>query len=275
MVSGPGLRQSPGGATRLAGGRLPPDDRFDRQGDRVHQGRKGDRAGQAVLHVLLPRRHARPAPRPAGVDREVRGHVRHGLRAVPRTRVRPAEADEYLPGARGADPAQPVHGRAERRQKPWPPLDVVRPWDSLSDDEKRLFAGWPRSTRVPQPHRPRDRATAQLPRAVRSGREHDHRPGLGQRCQRRGRAQRLGQREQVLQRHSGRHGGEHPSTSSHSGSPATYNHYPAGWAWAFNTPFKMWKRYNFEGGVADPLVISWPAGIKAKGRASPPVPARH
>jgi arylsulfatase len=49
------------------------------------------------------------------------------------------------------------------------------------------------------------------------------------------------------------------------GSPATYNHYPAGWAWAFNTPFKMWKRYNFEGGVADPLVISWPAGIKAGG----------
>ena len=49
------------------------------------------------------------------------------------------------------------------------------------------------------------------------------------------------------------------------GSPKTYNHYPTGWAWAFNTPFKMWKRYNFEGGVADPLVISWPAGIKAKG----------
>jgi arylsulfatase len=49
------------------------------------------------------------------------------------------------------------------------------------------------------------------------------------------------------------------------GSPATYNHYPVGWAWAFNTPFKMWKRYNFEGGVADPLVISWPKGVEAKG----------
>ena len=23
--------------------------------------------------------------------------------------------------------------------KPWNPLDVVRPWDSLSDDEKKLF----------------------------------------------------------------------------------------------------------------------------------------
>jgi hypothetical protein len=49
------------------------------------------------------------------------------------------------------------------------------------------------------------------------------------------------------------------------GSPATYNHYPVGWAWAFNTPFKMWKRYNFEGGVADPMVISWPRGIDAQG----------
>ena len=27
------------------------------------------------------------------------------------------------------------------------------------------------------------------------------------------------------------------------GGPRTYNHYPTGWAWAFNTPFKMWKRY--------------------------------
>jgi arylsulfatase len=49
------------------------------------------------------------------------------------------------------------------------------------------------------------------------------------------------------------------------GSPATYNHYAAGWTFAFNTPFKMWKRYNFEGGVADPLVVSWPAGIPARG----------
>jgi hypothetical protein len=49
------------------------------------------------------------------------------------------------------------------------------------------------------------------------------------------------------------------------GSPATYNHYPVGWAWAFNAPFKMWKRYNFEGGVADPLVISWPSGITKSG----------
>ena len=34
---------------------------------------------------------------------------------------------------------------------------------------------------------------------------------------------------------------------------------------AFNTPFKMWKRYEFNGGTADPCIISWPAGTQARG----------
>lgn len=47
------------------------------------------------------------------------------------------------------------------------------------------------------------------------------------------------------------------------GSEKTYNHYPVGWAWAFNTPFKFWKRWaSYEGGVADPFIISYPNGIK-------------
>jgi arylsulfatase len=49
------------------------------------------------------------------------------------------------------------------------------------------------------------------------------------------------------------------------GSPRTYNHYPNGWAMAFNTPFKMWKRYEFNGGTADPCILSWPAGMQARG----------
>lgn len=50
------------------------------------------------------------------------------------------------------------------------------------------------------------------------------------------------------------------------GLPNTYNHYSVGWAMAFCTPFKMFKRYaNYEGGVADPLIISWPKKIKDKG----------
>ena len=35
---------------------------------------------------------------------------------------------------------------------------------------------------------------------------------------------------------------------------------------AFNTPNKMWKRWaSYEGGIADPFIIAWPKGIKARG----------
>src|SRR5262245_8456112 len=49
------------------------------------------------------------------------------------------------------------------------------------------------------------------------------------------------------------------------GSVDTYNHYPTGWAAAFSTPFKMFKRYSHAGGTCCPMVIHWPKGIKAKG----------
>lgn len=50
------------------------------------------------------------------------------------------------------------------------------------------------------------------------------------------------------------------------GSESTHPHFSNGWAMAFNTPFKMYKtNASFEGGVADPLVIAWPQGIPATG----------
>jgi arylsulfatase len=50
------------------------------------------------------------------------------------------------------------------------------------------------------------------------------------------------------------------------GGPDTYEHYPTGWAAAFSAPFKMFKRYSeYSGGTCDPLIISWPKGIKAHG----------
>lgn len=48
------------------------------------------------------------------------------------------------------------------------------------------------------------------------------------------------------------------------GGPHTFNHYPFGWAWAGNTPFQRWKREVHEGGVADPCIIHWPAGIRTR-----------
>lgn len=49
------------------------------------------------------------------------------------------------------------------------------------------------------------------------------------------------------------------------GGPKYYNHYPQGWALAGNTPFKFYKRYTYEGGVCDPLIVHWPKRIKARG----------
>ncbi|MGV2901407.1 sulfatase-like hydrolase/transferase [Microbacterium sp. AGC62] len=50
------------------------------------------------------------------------------------------------------------------------------------------------------------------------------------------------------------------------GGPEAYNHYPTGWAAAFSTPFPMFKRYSqYSGGTCDPMIIHWPAGIKARG----------
>ena len=49
------------------------------------------------------------------------------------------------------------------------------------------------------------------------------------------------------------------------GTPRAYNHYPWGWAWAGNTPLKRWKRETHEGGVTDPLIVSWPARLGTPG----------
>ena len=49
------------------------------------------------------------------------------------------------------------------------------------------------------------------------------------------------------------------------GGPKQFNHYPWGWTWAGNTPFRRWKRETYRGGATDPFIVSWPKGIKAKG----------
>jgi arylsulfatase A-like enzyme len=48
-----------------------------------------------------------------------------------------------------------------------------------------------------------------------------------------------------------------------------YNHYAWGWAWAGNTPLRLWKRYTWLGGVRTPLVVHWPAGAGAAGEVRP------
>lgn len=37
-----------------------------------------------------------------------------------------------------------------------------------------------------------------------------------------------------------------------------------GWAWARNSPFRFYKQNQFEGGIATPAIVHWPAGLKTK-----------
>jgi arylsulfatase len=150
--------------------------------------------------------------------------------------------------------------------QPWPALDVVRPWDSLNEDEKRLFCRMAEVYAGFLSH-----ADAQIGRVL------DYLEQSGQ----------LDNTLIMLVSDNGASGEGGPNGSVNEskvlqgipdtieenlkyldelGSPKTYNHYPTGWAWAFNTPFKMWKRYsNYQGGTADPMIVSWPAQIKQAG----------
>jgi len=49
------------------------------------------------------------------------------------------------------------------------------------------------------------------------------------------------------------------------GGPKHFNHYPWGWTWAGNTPFRRWKRETYRGGSSDPFIVHWPKGISTKG----------
>ncbi len=49
------------------------------------------------------------------------------------------------------------------------------------------------------------------------------------------------------------------------GGPDTHSNFPWGWAMAANTPLKRYKQNTHGGGIRDPLVISWPAGLKDHG----------
>jgi len=171
-----------------------------------------------------------------------------------------------LPENSELSPINPYLDRTSSTGKPWPELDTVRPWESLTDDEKRLFSRMAEVYAGFLSH-----IDDQIGRLL------DYLEESGQ----------LENTMIVLVSDNGASGEGGPNGSVNEnklfnglpdkieenlgyldvlGSPLTYNHYPTGWAWAFNTPFKLWKRYsNYEGGTADPMIVSWPAHIAERG----------
>ena len=49
------------------------------------------------------------------------------------------------------------------------------------------------------------------------------------------------------------------------GQPGSFPSYGSGWANACNTPWRLYKHYDHEGGISTPLIAHWPAGIRARG----------
>ena len=146
------------------------------------------------------------------------------------------------------------------------PADAVRPWDTLSADEKKLFS------RLMEVYAGFSEYTD-----VQVGRIIDYLEKTGQ----------LENTVIICAADNGASGEGSPNGSVNEnkffngypdelsenmklidvlGGPDTYEHFPTGWAVATSSPFKMFKRYSqYAGGTCDPLVISWPKGIKAKG----------
>ena len=51
------------------------------------------------------------------------------------------------------------------------------------------------------------------------------------------------------------------------GSASTYHSVGSGWANASNTPWRLYKHFNHEGGIAVPSIIHWPAGMTGQAGA--------
>ncbi|MCP4223334.1 MAG: sulfatase-like hydrolase/transferase, partial [Actinomycetia bacterium] len=149
--------------------------------------------------------------------------------------------------------------------EPWSPLDVVRPWDSLDEAERQLFARMGEVYAGMVTHTDHE-----------IGRVIDYLEQVGE----------LDNTIIVVISDNGASGEGGPNGSVNEnkffngiadtmeenlkyldvlGGPETYNHYSTGWAMAFNTPYKLWKRYAWNGGICDPFIMSWPDGIEARG----------
>jgi len=150
--------------------------------------------------------------------------------------------------------------------KKWPPLDAIRPWDSLSKGEKKLF-----------------NRMAEVYAGFVSYTDNE----IGRLLDFLEEAEQLDNTIVVVISDNGASGEGGPNGSVNEnlffngipddletnlkmleelGGERTYNHYPNGWAEAFCAPFRMYKRYAaWSGGTCDPLIISWPKGVKGKG----------
>ena len=103
-----------------------------------------------------------------------------------------------------------------------------------------------------------------FPRRDRSVGEHGALRSLRQRSQSGGHTSWHRQFHASRQRNPRQRGGD-LAAADQIGGPLLNNNYPLGWAMAGNTPLKRFKQNVHGGGVRDPLIVHWPAGIQDQG----------
>jgi arylsulfatase len=59
--------------------------------------------------------------------------------------------------------------------------------------------------------------------------------------------------------------GDGHDPAAEPGSAGSFLGIGPGWSTAANTPFRLHKSWNHEGGISTPLIVQWPAGIAARG----------
>ena len=170
VVSRPRLRQPSGRAADAAGGGLPPHRSTSptRRSSFIRDA-KAIAPDKPFFLYYCPGAVPRAAPRAEGVGRQVQGQVRHGLRGLPRARVRaPEEARDRVPDQAELSPINPYvdekspdgQGLAGARHRPALGLALRRREAAVLPHGRGL-------RRLPQPRRPRDRPAARLPRGDR------------------------------------------------------------------------------------------------------------
>ena len=270
VVSGPGPRQPPGRRAGHPGRGLPPQRRPDRQGDRVHRRRQDDRPGPAGLPVLRPRvpRTRRTTCRGSGPTGTRAASTwatrRRGSRSWPGRRssgIVPADTelppinpigtpeDRTGPG-RQAVPAAGLHqavGQPVRRR-----AAAVRP------DGRGV-------RRLPLPRRRPDRPAARLPRGDRPAGQHD-RSSSSRTTAPAARAARTARSTRTSSSTASPTTSPPTwpcSTSSAARRPTTTTR-PAG-RWPSTPRSRCGSATRSTAAPADPCIVSWPAGIPARG----------
>jgi arylsulfatase len=160
------------------------------------------------------------------------------------------------------------HMPAEAQLAPWPAADILKPWDTLTDDEKKLFikqveifAAYVAYT---------DHEIGRVIQAIRDMGKFDDTLIIYINGDNGTSAEGgpLGTPNEVAFFNGLNAIPAETQLKFYDvwGTEHTYNHMSAGWSWAFNTPFDWFKQNASRlGGVRQNMVVSWPNRITDKG----------